>query len=188
LNEHHKTADELRLELEVVEAAKKDPARFGALYEKYYKQVFVYIFRRTGEEETTADIVANTFLKAMLSLNKYEYRGVPFSAWLFRIATNEMNMFFRKSGKERNVSLDVSDLSNMISEAGNEDTDENQKLLLRALSKLPTDEMQMLELRFFEKKSFAEVGEIIGITENNAKVRTYRILDKLKINFKKAGG
>ena len=53
---------------------------------------------------------------------------------------------------------------------------------------LPDAEMQMLELRFFEKKSFAEVGEIIGITENNAKVRTYRILDKLKINFKKAGG
>lgn len=188
MNEHHKTADDLKSELEVVEAAKKEPARFGVLYEKYYKQVFVFIFRRTGSEEVTADIVSNTFLKAMLSLNKYEYRGVPFSAWLFRIATNEMNMFFRKTGKERNVSLDVSDLSNVISESGNEDSDDNQKILLRALAKLPAEDMQFLELRFFEKRAFSEVGEILGMTENNAKVRTYRILDKLKLNFKKAGG
>ncbi|MBI3512094.1 MAG: sigma-70 family RNA polymerase sigma factor [Bacteroidetes bacterium] len=187
MNEHHKTAEDLKSELEVIEAARKDPARFGALYEKYYKQVFVFIYRRTGDEETTADIVSNTFLKAMISLQKYVFKGVPFSAWLFRIAINEMNMFFRKTDRERLVSLDVNDLGKVIAESGESDNDDNQKLLLRALAKLPGEEMQLIELRFFEKRAFAEVGEILGITENNAKVRTYRIIDKLKSVFIKAG-
>jgi RNA polymerase sigma-70 factor (ECF subfamily) len=188
LNEHHKTADDLRVELAIVEAAKSDPSKFGALYEKYYRQVFVFVFRRIGDEEHSGDIVANTFLKAMLALSKYTFKGVPFSAWLFRIASNEINMFFRKSNRERVVSLDKSDLGKMIAESGESDSEENQKLLLRALATLSDEEMQLIELRFFEKRPFIEVGEIAGITENNAKVRTYRILDKLKQILTKAGG
>jgi RNA polymerase sigma-70 factor (ECF subfamily) len=188
LNEYHKTESELKAELAIVESAKSDPARFGLLYEKYYRQVFVFVFRRTGSDEIAGDIVSNTFLKAMLSLKKYEYKGVPFSAWLFRIAMNEVNMFFRKTQRERTVSLDKSDLGKMIAEAGEKDSVENQRLLLKALSTLSTEEMQLIELRFFEKRAFAEAGEILGITENNAKVRTYRILDKLKQGLLKAGG
>lgn len=188
MNEYHKTEDDLRAELAIIESAKSDPARFGLLYEKYYRQVFVFVFRRTGNDELAGDLVSNTFLKALLSLKKYEYKGVPFSAWLFRIAINEVNMFFRKSERERTVSLDKSDLGKMIAEAGEKDSDENQQLLLKALRTLSTEEMQLIELRFFEKRAFAEAGEILGITENNAKVRTYRILDKLKQVLLKAGG
>lgn len=188
LNEYHKSDDDLRKEQAIVEAAKSNPGQFGVLYEKYYRQVFVFVFRRVGEEEQTGDIVANTFLKAMLALPKYTFKGVPFSAWLFRIASNEINMFFRKSKKERVVSLDKSDLGQMIGENGENDSDENQKLLLKVLGKLSDDEMQIIELRFFEKRAFVEVGEILSITENNAKVRTYRILEKLKQLLLKAGG
>jgi RNA polymerase sigma-70 factor (ECF subfamily) len=187
VNDYHKTETELQAELKVVEAARSEPAKFGLLYEKYYRQVFVFVYRRTGSEELTADIVANTFLKAMLSLHKYVFRGVPFSAWLFRIAMNEVNMVFRKIKRERTVSLDQSDLGMMIGETGEKDSDENQQLLLKALAGLPPEDMQLLELRFFEKRAFAEVGEILGITENNAKVRTYRLLDRLKAVFVKAG-
>lgn len=188
LNEYHKTESDLRAELAIIESAKSDPARFGLLYEKYYRQVFVFVFRRTGNDELAGDLVSNTFLKALLSLKKYEYKGVPFSAWLFRIAINEVNMFFRKSERERTVSLEKSDLGKMIAEAGEKDSDENQQLLLKALRTLSSEEMQLIELRFFEKRAFAEAGEILGITENNAKVRTYRILDKLKQVLLKAGG
>jgi len=110
---------------------------------------------------------------------------VPFSAWLFRIAINEVNLFFRKTERERLVSLDTTDIGKMITEAGEKDSQENQQLLLKALKTLAQEEMQLLELRFFEKRAFSEVGEILGITENNAKVRTYRIIDKLKVIFKK---
>lgn len=188
MNEYHKTAEDLQAELAIVERARQEPAHFGLLYEKYYRQVFVFVYRRTGDEEASADIVSNTFLKAMLSLKKYVFKGVPFSAWLFRIAINEVNMFFRKNERERQVSLDKSDLGKMIAETGQSDSDDNQKLLLRALGTLPAEDMQLIELRFFEKRPFAEVGEILGITENNAKVRTYRILDRLKALLVKAGG
>ena len=188
MNEYHKSDEYLRKEQAIVEAAKTDSAKFGVLYEKYYRVVYVFVFRRTGDEEQSGDIVANTFLKAMLALPNYTFKGVPFSAWLFRIAANEINMYFRKTNRERVVSLDKSDLGNMIAESGESDSDEKQKLLLKALSTLTTDEMQLIELRFFEKRAFLEIGEIVGITENNAKVRTYRILDKLKQLLTKAGG
>jgi RNA polymerase sigma-70 factor, ECF subfamily len=188
LNEHHKTESEIAQEQAIVESAKANPARFGLLYEKYYKPVFVFVFRRVGEEEIAADIVSNTFLKAMLALPKYIFRGLPFSAFLFRIAMNEINMYYRKTERERLVSLDQSNLGQMIAETGETDSKENQHLLLKVLGTLATEEMQLLELRFFEKRAFAEVGEIMGITENNAKVRTYRILEKLKAVLIKAGG
>ena len=187
MNEHHKTTDDLQAEQADVEAAKKDPVHFGVLYEKYYRSVFVFVHRRTGDEDHAADIVSNTFLKAMLSLEKYTFRGVPFSAWLFRIALNELNMFFRKTKRDMQVSLDKTDLGKMIAESGEKDSDENRTLLLKALATLKPDEMQLIELRFFEKRQFAEVGEILGITENNTKVKTYRILDKLKMILTRAG-
>lgn len=188
MNAYHKTETDLKAELALIESAKSEPAKFGVLYERYYRQVFVFVFRRTGNEEVTGDIVSNTFLKAMLSLQKYVYKGVPFSAWLFRIAINEVNMFFRKTDRERAVSLDRADLGTMIAETGETDSQENQVLLMKVMSTLAPEEMQLLELRFFEKRAFAEVGEILGITENNAKVRTYRILDRLKQVLTKAVG
>lgn len=188
MNVHHKTDDTLRKELAQVEAAKADPSKFAVLYEAYYKVVFVFVFRRAGDHESTDDIVSNTFLKALLALPKYEYRGVPFSAFLFRIAMNEVNLYFRKTKRERHVSLQHTDLGTIITESGQTDSDERRRLLMRALGALKPEEMQLIELRFFEKRSFAEVGHICGITETNAKVKTYRILDKLKNQLIRSGG
>jgi RNA polymerase sigma factor (sigma-70 family) len=115
-----------------------------------------------------------------MSIKKYEYKGVPFSAWLFRIAFNEINMYFRKNKADRIVSLEQSSISNMITEAETDDNTEAQQKMMLALKHLNEAEMQLIELRFFEKRSFAEVGVILDITENNAKVKVYRILDKLK--------
>ncbi|HEU4719216.1 MAG TPA: sigma-70 family RNA polymerase sigma factor [Bacteroidia bacterium] len=183
MNGHHKTDEALREEQQQVESAKADPSKFGVLYEKYYRQIFVFVFRRTNDDEIAGDIVSNTFLKAMLSLKSYTFKGVPFSAWLFRIALNEVNLFFRKTKRERVVSLDRSGIVSVIAESGQEDSEGHRILLMKILGTLPAEEMQLIELRFFEKRPFSEVGEILGITENNAKVKTYRILDKMKQTF-----
>jgi len=185
LNPHHKTKEQILSENQLIEEARKDPARFGLLYEKYYRQIFIFVFRRTGDEDIAGDIVADAFLKAMVALPKYEFKGLPFSSWLFRIALNEVNMFYRKDKRERNVSLEQSDLKNIIAEAGEDNTAEADKMVMQLLSSLTPEEMQFIELRFFEKRAFAEVADILGITENNAKVRTYRILDKLKVLLNK---
>jgi RNA polymerase sigma-70 factor (ECF subfamily) len=99
---------------------------------------------------------------------------------LFRIAFNEINMYFRKSKGNRIVSIEQSGIVQIAQEA--EITDHTEKLesMTAALKQLDSDDVQLIELRFFEKRSFAEVGEIVGITENNAKVKIYRIIDKLK--------
>ena len=180
MNIHHKNDTDIDLEMQQVEAAKLNPAQFDVLYEKYYKSIFVFIYRRTGNEDLSADITSQVFLKALINIKKYVFKGVPFSAWLFRIAFNEINMYFRKSNAHRVVSLEQKSISQIVMEVQEEDNTLGQQRMMAALKKLDGDDIQLIELRFFEKRSFAEVGEIIGITENNAKVKVYRILDKLK--------
>jgi RNA polymerase sigma-70 factor (ECF subfamily) len=181
LNRYHQSKEQIFNESQIIDEARKDPGRFGILYEKYYRQIFVFVFRRTGDEDIAGDIVSDAFLKAMVALPKFEFKGLPFSAWLFRIALNEVNMYYRKSSRERVVSIEQTNISDMIAEAGGEkESEENRQLVMRLLATLTSEEMQFMELRFFEKRAFAEIGEILGMTENNAKVRTYRIIDKLK--------
>jgi RNA polymerase sigma-70 factor (ECF subfamily) len=180
VNAHHKTDTDLKLELKQIEAAKLNPARFDVLYDRYYKPIFVFIHRRTGDIDLTADLASQVFLKALINIRKYEYKGVPFSAWLFRIAFNEINMYFRKNNAGRVVSLDQGGMVSIIEEVQEEDNSEAQQRMLTALKQMNEEDTQLIELRFFEKRSFAEVGNIIGITENNAKVKVYRILEKIK--------
>lgn len=180
MNAHHKTDKDLKQELQQIEAAKKIPARFDVLYDRYYKPIFVFVFRRTGDEELTADITSQVFLKALINIKKYEYKGVPFSAWLFRIAFNEINMYFRKNNAGRMVSLDQSNLAAIMAEVKEDDDPGRYGRVLGAIKQLGEEELQLIELRFFEKRSFAEVGNIVSISENNAKVKVYRILGKIK--------
>jgi RNA polymerase sigma-70 factor, ECF subfamily len=180
VNAHHKNENDLKQELLQIEAAKLNPARFDVLYDKYYRPIFVFIYRRTENEELTADLTSQVFLKALINISKYQFKGVPFSAWLFRIAFNEINMYFRKNNTCRIVSLESSSLSHLITEVEEVENSEVYQKMLQALKKMNEEDTQLIELRFFEKRSFAEVGNIIGITENNAKVKVYRILDKIK--------
>lgn len=163
-----------------VQAAQRDPARFRPLYNRYYEPIFRFIFRRTNQEELTADICSQVFLKALQRLKSYSYKGVPFSAWLYRIASNEVAQHYRATQKNRVVSIEDSSFSDMIDELDEQNTEGLRQQLLATLDTLKDGDLQLIELRFFEQRSFREVAEITGITENNAKVRTYRILERMK--------
>ncbi len=180
MNLHHKNDTDLKLEMQQVEAAKSNPEQFDVLYNKYYKSIFIFIYRRTGNEALSEDITSQVFLKALLNIKKFEFKGVPFSAWLFRIAFNEINMYFRKNKANRVISLEQNNIIQIANEVKEEDNTLVIQRMMNALKKLDLTDIQMIELRFFEKRSFAEIANIIGITENNAKVKVYRILDKLK--------
>ena len=180
VSSHHKSDIEIKEELQLIEAAKENSARFGLLYDKYYKSIFVFIYRRTDDEELTADITSQVFLKALINIKKYEYKGVPFSAWLFRIAFNEINMYFRKNNAQRVVSLNQYAMVQIAQEAELEENAEGIKQMMIAVKQLDALELQLIELRFFEMRQFKEIGEILNITEANAKMKLYRILDKLK--------
>ncbi len=170
----------MQKEWAVIRAAQQDPAMFRPLYDQYFESIFRFIYRRTANENLTGDICSQVFLKAIQKINKYQFKGVPFSAWLYRIASNEVAQYFRNIQKSRVISLETSHLSDLVDEIDSHHKESDQNALIQALDELKDTDVQLIEMRFFEQRPFKEIADIIGITESNAKVKTYRILEKLK--------
>lgn len=170
----------------VIQAAQQNPAKFRPLYDKYYIPIFKFVLKRMGDEAIAADTTSQVFLKAMNKLHKYEYRGVPFSAWLYRIASNEVTQYFRKSSKNRVVSIQDSHVSSLVEEDYEDNFEAQKQILMRMLSELKENDLIMVELRFFEQRSFKEIANILNMTESNAKVKTYRIIERMKKKVKKS--
>jgi RNA polymerase sigma-70 factor (ECF subfamily) len=166
----------------LIQQAKSDPTHFRALYDQYFEEIYRFIFRRVRELEISKDITQQVFLKALIGLDKYIYRDLPFSSYLYRIAANECHQFFRDSSKVRYVSIDSDIQASLITEIEPEQSTHDTDLsnLNEALKELSKDELLLIELRFFEKMTFKEIGFILNISENLAKVRTYRLLTKIK--------
>ena len=184
---YHHTEDKLLIELKWIKYAQENPRGFEPLYNKYYEQILRYIYQRIDDKETAYDIASQVFLKALNNIHKYEYRGVPFASWLYRIAKSELYQSFRDKKARRTVNVDTSNLSEMIDEMEEDTTEDTRKILIQMIKKLKEEEVQLVELRFFEKRSFREIGEILDITENNAKVKSHRVINKMKKLFNQIG-
>jgi len=180
VSKYHATAGQIDAEFKLIEAAKTDINKFGPLYNKYYKQIFNYLYQRLDDKETAFDITSQVFIKAMANLHKYQFKGVPFASWLYRIAFSELMQWFRIKNAERTVNADVSDIKHLFQEIQENYYDEYIPILAQALKKLEEMELQIIEMRYFEKRPFKEIAEILDISENNAKVKLHRILEKLK--------
>ncbi len=163
-----------------IQAAQRNPAMFRPLYDRYYEPIFRFVFRRTADEGVAGDLCAQVFLKAMQKLDTYQYKGVPFSSWLFRIAANEVAQHYRQNQKNRIVCADDTDLSDMIDEMDEDNNEVHLENLTKVLDTLEDKDLQLIEMRFFEQRPFKEIADILGMTESNAKVKTYRILERLK--------
>lgn len=175
-----------RFEEDLVLKAQADPEAFRPLYEKYFRQIFLFVLHRVGDKQLAADITSQAFLKALLHLRAFRFRGLPFSAWLFRIALNECNDHFRKNRRYRVVTIEDHIVDNLYDEmTGNACEEELRQQLPAILQKLSVEELELIELRFFEQRPFKEVADIIGITETYAKVKVYRALQKMKKLFLK---
>lgn len=180
-SKYHLTEADLAHEQGKVEAAKKNPAFFAPLYDKYYEPIFRFVYQRLDDKELAFDTTQQVFVKALNNLPKYEFRGVPFSSWLFRIAYNEITSMFRTKRDLHTVNIDTVYITNIIEEIEETKIDKYHDKIVSIISEqLEEDELQLIEMRFFEKRSFKQMGEILDISENNAKVRTYRVLDKLR--------
>lgn len=170
-------------EMELIARAKTDIAFFAPVYEANYKAIFSFVYNRIRDKETVADLVQQTFLKAMVNLDKYQDKGFPFSSWLYRIAINEVNMYFRK-GKVTEVEIQEKDAVELIHEISGNSDEQTIQRCLELMAQLPEEQSQLIEMRFFDKLSFQEIGQVYSITEANAKMRLYRILEKLKNDLK----
>ncbi|MDX1629285.1 MAG: sigma-70 family RNA polymerase sigma factor, partial [Fulvivirga sp.] len=178
----HQTKQEIASEYELIKKCKKNPEYFGPIYRKYHEQLFLFIFKRVDHLEVTADLTSRVFLKALKNIQKYKHQGVPFSAWLYKIAINEINSFFRQQQKMvRTVNMEDQHVDLLIDEIEYHERIVDPHILIPVLlEQLDESEIQLIELRFFENRSFKEIGYLLGLTEVNAKIKTYRILKKLK--------
>lgn len=181
---YHISEAQLKEERQWILAAQQDIRAFGKLYDFYYKRIFLFIFKRMADEDTAADITAQAFLKAMTNIQKFNFQGVPFSAWMYRIALNEVNMYYRQDKSQLHESAEKGQLAEILEETSENVNEDLLKQLAQALEQLSPEDMQLVSLRFFEELSFKEVADIVGITENNAKVKVYRILEKIKKKLK----
>ena len=182
-SQYHQTKEEIDREQKILAMSKKDPRYFAPIYDKYYDQIFVFIYKRLDDEEHTADVTSIVFLKCLKNLDRYKFQGVPFSAWLYRIAVNEVNQFFRMQKKtQRTVNLRTEHVNVLFEEMEMiSDDEEPEAVVSRLLEGMKPEDVQFLEMRFFEGRSFKEIGYFLNITEVNAKVKTYRILKKLRL-------
>ena len=180
LSNFHKSHEEIQSEAQIIELCKQDPKAFKVIYDSYFSQILTYVYNRMDDKEMAIDVAQQTFLKALKNIHKYENRGLPFSSWLYRIAHNELNEVFRKNSKLRTVNL-TDHFSNLLQQEMEDDGLSDWLTKLKTVIKgLKEADFRIVEMRFFENRPFSEIGEILEITENNAKVKTYRILDKMK--------
>ncbi|MCW3104230.1 MAG: sigma-70 family polymerase sigma factor [Bacteroidetes bacterium] len=172
------------IEKQQIDASKKDAQCFEPLYVKYYEQILKFVYKRVENLDDCREVTSTVFTKALVNIHKYKDHGFPFSSWLYRIAINEINQFYRDTNKMRVISLDEKEVRNLEDETESTKT-ELISSLKRSLAYLSEEELLLIELRYFEERPFVEVAQILNITENNAKVKTYRVIDKLKSIYPK---
>ena len=167
----------------LVEQAKVDPEAFGVLYQQYVDRIYSYIYYRVSNHHDAEDLTARTFQQALSHIGRYVNRGVPFSAWLYRIAHNIVANWYRARSRRKFISLD--DLI-VLSSRGKTAPDaiaernEEQAILLRAIRRLPEDRQQLLILKFTDRHSNQEIGQIMGRTEGAIKSLYHRTLLALR--------
>jgi RNA polymerase sigma-70 factor (ECF subfamily) len=174
LKARKKEADERLL----IEAAQQDPACFAELYEINFERVYAYVVKRVGNRTETEDLTSEVFHQALANLKRFEWRGIPFAAWLFRIAANLIADRWQRSGRE------VSDDSGQIDAAQVSPVEieevERRATLFRLVGILPAEQRRVVVLRFVEQKSIKEVAREIRKTEGAVKQLQFRALSSLR--------
>jgi len=169
-------------DLELVRRAASDSEAFGELYERHVRRIYNYIYYRTGNHHDAEDLTARVFQRALGHVAGFQDKGVPFSAWLYRIAHNLVANWHRDESRRPTVPLDEHAASGVRGEHPEAEAlaAEEQSMLLDVVRQLPEDRQQLLILKFVERLSNAEVGEIMGRTEGAIKSLYHRTLSSLR--------
>lgn len=166
----------------LIERAKTDKAAFGQLYEIYHQRIYNYVYYRTSNVEDAEDLTARIFMRAMRHIGNYKDQGVPFSAWLYRIAHNLVANWHRDNSRRKIISID--DISHWkVSDDSPEFATQliqDKEMVLTAIRRLPQDRQDLLVFKFVERLSNAEIGEIMGRSEGAIKSLYHRTLLALR--------
>jgi RNA polymerase sigma-70 factor, ECF subfamily len=163
----------------LVEAARSDPGRFAELYELNFERVYAFIASRVRDRDVAQDLTAEVFQQALANLGRFEWRGVPFAAWLLRIAANAIADRWKRIARERGT---PSHKNSDPDEPGLEDI-EHRASLYRLVGSLPADQRRVIVLRFAEEKSIREIAQMLGRTEGAVKQLQFRGIENLRIRL-----
>ncbi|MEX2144700.1 MAG: sigma-70 family RNA polymerase sigma factor [Anaerolineales bacterium] len=180
---------ELSDEQALGQATRGDKQAFGMLYDKYAGRIYNYIYYRTGSNQDAEDLTSRVFFRAMRHITNYTDRGVPFSAWLYRIAHNLVANWHRDSSRRQEVELEDGYRANDSDEHPETalEESEEQNALLGLIRKLPEERQQLLILKFVEHMSNADIGQIMDRTEGAIKSLYHRTLLALREEITKGG-
>ncbi len=167
---------------QLVRWARDDSEAFGELYRRYVRKIYSYIYYRTNNHHDAEDLTARVFYRAYGHIDSYTDRGIPFSAWLYRIAHNLVANWHRDRGRRQIISLDDYFGSGLHEEGPDDqfETDEEKEALLKALRTLPEERQQLIILKYVERLSNAEIGQIMDRTEGAVKSLYHRTLLALR--------
>jgi len=173
----HRSAEELEAERLLIEAAQRDRAAFAPLYERYVDQIFAYAHSLTRNRELAEDVTAATFAKAIEDLPRFEWRGVPYSAWLYRVASN---LVARQARRPAWVDIDSHQPIDHVTPEVIAEQRDREAAVRSAVALLPDDQRQAVVLRFGGELRNREIAEIMGRSEGAVKLLTFRAMTALR--------
>lgn len=162
-----------------VEAAQRDPARFADLYEQNFYRVYAYVSRRVGDRHQAEDLTSDVFREALAGIAKFEYRDVPFVAWLLGIAARTVADHFKRAGREAGLPVDGA-------EPASEYETERSAMLFQLVDRLPEAQFRVIYMRFVEQKSIREIAGELGRSEGAVKQLQLRALENLRAQMEAA--
>jgi len=164
----------------LVEAAQQDPQRFADLYEANFERVYAFIVRRVQDRTQAEDLTSEVFHHALANLGRFEWRGVPFAVWLYRIAANVIADAWRRASNHDHDSSSLDDL-----DKSNWPEIERRAELFQLVNSLPEDQRSVIIQRFVEQKSIRDIAKEFGRSEGAIKQLQFRALENLRA---RAGG
>ena len=170
----------------LVNQAKQDANAFGVLYERYVDRIYAYIYNRVHNNQEAEDLTARTFYRALSKLDSYEDRGLPFSAWLYRIAHNLVANYHRDHSRRQFVPLEVVNLPGQRRDEPEEvlEREEDHETLWEAIERLPAERRDLLIYKFGNRLSNLEIGDLMNKSEGAIKSLYFRTLAALRKELK----
>lgn len=171
-------------EKQLVMDAKSNNESFGKLYDFYFPKVYSFVAAKINDRDDAEDLVSDIFMKVLENIQKFEWRGVPFGAWIFRIARNVLNDYYQKHNKTRTSDIEqaysVSEPEEKVSPHIKAAREELSDVVQKVMKTLPERELLVIQLKFFSELTNREIVQITGLSESNVAIILYRTLRKIK--------
>ena len=183
ISHNHRYAD--MAESQLIELAKRDAEAFGELYLRNVDRIYNYVYYRIGNASEAEDLTARTFHQALGNIERYVDQGIPFAAWLYRIAHNLVANYHRTRSRWRLTSLEDVELIGRAADSPERsaETHEKQRALWSAIGRQPEERQRLLILKFADRLSNDEIGRLMGRTESSIKSLYFRTLKSLRADL-----